>query len=351
MAFLQDPTVWMPPLFWAGVIAMLIGIGWTASQLDRAEWKKWTQWRLLEPKTAIWPFWAVITAICLLAILSGDDNPLWYGSAWLSLASSWTVLERSVRRHIHRERRRRKQEMTHWQTRLKAEQWIAQQSLLKRRELARVQSDSLRHLMDPHFLFNALSGVMHDFLNGDRTAGLSHLRAFRRLAIDQMDAGRGGWLTLDREWSMLGDYIQLELRRINRPVEWTLHPVPDTLSEWEIPAFMVQPLVENALWHGLGGTAVDGDGRLSVKVEQEGTDQVLVTVRNSRHPSAPTLEGDRTGPHASPRRRRHATDLIRHRLQLMDQHSGKKALSMETDAEETRARLTLPCRKQLWTTS
>ena len=187
---------------------------------------------------------------------------------WSVWRRSWTVLHRSVRHHIFREHRRRQQEMRHWQTRLKAEQWIAQQSLMKRRELARVQSDSLRHLMDPHFLFNALNGVMHDFLSGDRTAGLSNLRAFRRLAIDQMEAGRGGWLTLEREWSMLRDYIQLEMRRINRPVEWTLHPSPDALGQSEIPAFMVQPLVENALWHGLGGTAVDGAGQLSVDVQE-----------------------------------------------------------------------------------
>ena len=123
-----------------------------------------------------------------------------------------------------------------------------------------VQADSLRHLMDPHFLFNALNGVMHDLLRGERKAGLANLQAFRRLAVDQIQAGRGGWLTLDREWSMLGDYIQLELRRMDRPVDWRLLPIPEEMRAKQIPAFMIQPLVENALWHGLGGTAVLGAG-------------------------------------------------------------------------------------------
>ena len=339
-----DDMMWIPNLFWALIGALIIGIAWTLSLLDRAEWRKWRQWRLLEPKTAIWPFWSIITAICLLAILSGDDNPLWQLTAGGSLACSWIVLDRSVRHHIRREHGRRRQEMTHWQTRLQAEQWIAQQSLMKRRELARVQSDSLRHLMDPHFLFNALSGVMHDFLNGNPSAGLSNLRAFRRLAIDQMDAGRGGWLTLEREWSMLRDYIQLELRRINRPVQWSLHPIPDGMGRSEIPVFMVQPLVENALWHGLGGTALDGAGQLSVDVRRDGSDRVVITVKNSKHAHPSEVESDGPDPHASPRRRRHATDLIRQRLQLMADHPGRKGLVMETTGQETHARLTLPCR-------
>ena len=337
---------WISPLFWSLMVALAIGIAWTLSHLDRVEWRNWRQWRLLDPKTAIWPFWAIVTLICLLAIFSGDPHELWRLTALVSLACSWIVLERSVRHHIRRQHRRRRQEMRHWQTRLKAEQWIAQQSLIKRRELARVQSDSLRHLMDPHFLFNALNGVMHDFLNGDARSGLSNLTAFRRLAIDQMDAGRGGWLTLEREWSMLRDYIQLELRRINRPVEWSLHPIPDDMGQSEIPAFMVQPLVENALWHGLGGTGVAGAGQLSVDVRQDGSDRVVITVCNSKHiPSGATAR--ESDPHASPRRRRHATDLIRQRLQLMADHPGRKGLAMETTGQQTQARLTLPCRRPL----
>ena len=343
---MESDWAWIPALFWALMVALAIGIAWTLSHLDRAEWRKWRQWRLLDPKTAIWPFWTILTLICLLAIFSGDPHVLWRLAALVSLACSWLVLHRSVRHHIFREHRRRQQEMRHWQTRLKAEQWIAQQSLMKRRELARVQSDSLRHLMDPHFLFNALNGVMHDFLSGDAASGLSNLRAFRRLAIDQMEAGRGGWLTLEREWSMLRDYIQLEMRRINRPVDWTLHPLPDALGQSEIPAFMVQPLVENALWHGLGGTAVDGAGQLSVDVQPDGEDRVVITVRNSKHaPKEATSWA--SDPHASPRRRRHATDLIRQRLHLMADHPGRKGLAVETTEEETRARLTLPCRSSL----
>ncbi len=346
MEWLEVPAEWRSALFWSAVLSMGVGIACTASRLDRSEWRKWRQWRLLEPKTALSPICISVTAICLLAVLFRRHDLIWTLGTLIGLGSLWMTLDRSVRRHIHRERQRRQSEIAHWQTRIRAEHWLAQQSLMKRRELARVQADSLRHLMDPHFLFNALNGVMHDFLQDDRDAGLSHLRAFRRLAADQIETGRGGWLTLEREWSMLEDYIQLELRRINRPVEWMLFPLPDHMKSREIPAFMVQPLVENALWHGLGGTAIRGPGTLNVEAQPDGMDRAIILVRNSRQPEEPELNGKATDRHASPRRRRHATDLIRQRLALME-INGQDALELETTQTETRARLVLPCRQNL----
>jgi len=336
-------------LFLASLVSMGLGIAYTLSRLDRTEWRKWRQWRLIKPRVALWPIWLMVTAVCLLAIALGHASLSWTLGALASMGALWRTLDRSVRRHILRERRRRHAEMGHWQHRIRAERWLAQQSLMKRRELARVQADSLRHLMDPHFLFNALNGVMNDFLRGDREAGLSNLRAFRRLAVDQIEAGRGGWLTLEREWSMLKDYIQLELRRINRPVEWTLHPVPDEMKSQEIPAFMIQPLVENALWHGLGGTAITGAGRLSIEVHPDSMGRAVILIRNSRHPEQEDHQGNPIERHASPSRRRHATDLIRQRLELMD-GQGNQAFGLEATESETRARLVLPCRRTMWTT-
>ena len=347
MEGLDVPAEWRHALFWSAAIAMGVGIAFTTSRLDRSEWRKWRQWRLLDSKTAPSPVWISATGICLLAVLFGRHDPLWSLGALMGLGSLWLILDRSVRQHTQREGQRRQSEIAHWQTRIRAEHWLAQQSLMKRRELARVQADSLRHLMDPHFLFNSLNGVMHDFLQDERDAGLSHLRAFRRLAVDQIETGRGGWLTLEREWSMLEDYIQLELRRINRPVKWRLCPLPDHMKSREIPAFMIQPLVENALWHGLGGTALCGSGKLNVEALPEGMSKVIILVRNSRRPEETDLEGKSIDRHVSPRRRRHATDLIRQRLALMGGNC-QDALELETTDTETRVRLILPCRQNLW---
>ena len=350
MDLLVHGNQWAEATCGAIALALTAGAVLTAFRMDRSEWRKWRRWRLLAPQAAWWPFWMLVVVIILVPSVQGRTGIAWPLVAIVGLADHGLLLDRSIQEHLGREQRRRHAEMAHWQTRVRAERWLAQQSLMKRCELARVQVDSLRHLMDPHFLFNALNGVMHDFLRGERKAGLANLQAFRRLAVDQIQAGRGGWLTLDREWSMLGDYIQLELRRMDRPVDWTLLPIPEGMRTKQIPAFMIQPLVENALWHGLGGTAVHGAGSLSLEVRPGPADRAIVLVRNSRHDGQNEGEDHPINHHASPRRRRHATDLIRQRLALME-HRDPDALRLDTTPSEAQARLVLPCRGTLWTTS
>ena len=53
-----------------------------------------------------------------------------------------------------------------------------------------------------------------------------HLKAFNRLARHQIQAGHDGWRTMEDEWTTLYDYIELEVRRLDRPIQWDLAPLP-----------------------------------------------------------------------------------------------------------------------------
>ena len=66
---------------------------------------------------------------------------------------------------------------------------------------------------------------------------------------------------------MLGDYMSASnFGASTVRCDWTLLPIPEGCAPVEIPAFMVQPLVENALWHGLGGTAVHGSWGVAIDI-------------------------------------------------------------------------------------
>ena len=169
---------------------------------------------------------------------------------------------------------------------------------------------------------------------------LRHLSAFNRLAERQIHAGQNGWLPLNQQWESLHDYLQLEVRRLDRPITWNLLPPDPALAQCAIPSLVVQPLVENALWHGLGGTSCQGAGTVTVSATAEGDGHILIEVHNTPSP-APEYDPDPVRPEVSEPRRRHASDLIQQRLTLLDR-SGKSGIEMNHNDAGTLARLVVP---------
>ncbi|MCH1575862.1 MAG: histidine kinase [Flavobacteriales bacterium] len=315
--------------------------GVVLSRLDVAARRKW--WRM--GLTSAWQQAAIIACSALFPM--GMAAGIVAHSPWLAgptlmlgmAGAAW--LDRSVHSFIVHESHKRTIEMEHWKVRKPVEQRLAHQAALRSRELDRVQAMSLRRLMDPHFLFNALNGIMHDMMTLEWERALHHLRAFNRLAKHQIQAGHEGWRSMEDEWTTLQDYIGLEVRRLARPIQWDLAPLPQGLKERHIPALLVQPLVENALWHGLGGTSQTGPGHLAIRAEK--TDRDHVTIHVSNTPNVEQMrEPEPVRPDDDTPRRRHASDLIRQRLNLLDR-SGKSGLHMVTTPHKTEVSLIVPC--------
>lgn len=291
---------------------------------------------------------------CALGLLL-DLTWAWSAQTGLLLLATGIILasartsDKAVSRHLDWAQRRRALEVDQWKARIPAEQMQIRRAQWQREELAQVETQTLRHLMDPHFLFNALNGVMHRFLQEAPSSALRHLSAFRRLLVQQSQASRDGWWTLEEEWAVLGDYVALELDRIAVTIDVTLSEIDPSLAQAQIPAWMAQPLVENALWHGLLGEEgeLEWHRTLSIHAIAFAHDQIKIEVRNSRNPYR-TLGATVPSMPTSPRRR-HASDLIRHRLRLMGhEHHGQ--LSLAHTEMETVATLLLPVRETLWRT-
>ena len=338
-------TLCLLNLFECTAAGLAIGVvtfeGVVLTRLELAARRKW--WRM--GLSSAWQQAAIIafTALFPMGMAAGilAHSPWLSGSTLVLGAAGAALLDRSVQSFIVHESHKRTIEMEHWKVRKPTEQRLAHQAALRSRELDRVQAMSLRRLMDPHFLFNALNGIMHDMMTLEWERALHHLRAFNRLAKHQIQAGHEGWRSMEDEWTTLQDYIGLEVRRLDRPIQWDLTPLPPELKDRHIPALLVQPLVENALWHGLGGTSKTGPGRLALWAEKTGRGHVTIHVSNS--PNAENLrESEPVRPDDNTPRRRHASDLIRQRLNLLDR-SGKSGLHLVTSPHKTEVSLIVPC--------
>ena len=315
----------------------------TLRRLNNAERRKWwRQWKV-EPmgnsRSLAFAAWICMVLCAFVGSVRNEHGLILVGIAFGVMAT--VILEDSIHRHIQKQAALRSKEMRHWEIRKPLEHRAAHQASMRLKELDRVQSLSLRKLMDPHFLFNALNGIMHDMMTKEWRRAIRHLKAFNRLAERQIQSGQEGWLTLQEEWNSLTDYLELEVRRLDRPIEWNLVPLHAELMGREIPTLLIQPLVENALWHGLGGTATSAPGTLTIEVRPFDDGHVCIEVTNSPtmqktdsvHPVRPALER---------RDRRHASDLIRQRLRLLDRH-GHSGFTMLRKPERTISRLIVPC--------
>jgi two-component system, LytTR family, sensor kinase len=144
-------------------------------------------------------------------------------------------------------------------------------------ELARAQLDALRAQIRPHFLFNTLNTIAMQVRTGAPAAAvemLSQLGALLRETVDS-DAPE---VALERELGFVRRLLEIEQVRLGERlrVSWSVAP---GVGRARVPAFLLQPLVENALRHGIGSTTRGGEvrvearrdgGRLVVEVLDDG---------------------------------------------------------------------------------
>jgi two-component system, LytTR family, sensor kinase len=136
---------------------------------------------------------------------------------------------------------------------------------------AEAQNLALRMQLQPHFLFNTLnsiSALVHSNPEGADEM-ISRLGHFLRMTLD---APPGQLATLRQELAFIQDYLAIEQIRFQDRLQVEVQ-VPADLMELRLPTFILQPLVENALKHGLGDRPQGGT--LLLRARQESGSLIL----------------------------------------------------------------------------
>lgn len=169
-----------------------------------------------------------------------------------------------VRAITEMEKNRAQQELQHLEQRAVATEMLA-----------------LRAQMNPHFLFNSLNSINNFILKSDTENASEYLTRFSKLMRMILDNSRQDWVLLENELKALQLYLELESVRLKNAfsyrlvVDESVNPVSE-----QVPPMLVQPYVENAIWHGLlnrqepGGMLLlhiaANDGGLRICVEDNG---------------------------------------------------------------------------------
>jgi signal transduction histidine kinase len=142
--------------------------------------------------------------------------------------------------------------------------------------LAEANLKLLQAQIEPHFLFNTLSNVIHlvDEKPADARRMLENLTAYLRASLQRT---RAGPTTLGEELELVRAYLEIQAVRLGDRLRWEIQAAPELLY-LVLPPLLLQPLVENAVRHGL--EPKPGGGSVSVRAAREG-DRLVIEVADT----------------------------------------------------------------------
>jgi ligand-binding sensor domain-containing protein/putative methionine-R-sulfoxide reductase with GAF domain/anti-sigma regulatory factor (Ser/Thr protein kinase) len=128
---------------------------------------------------------------------------------------------------------------------------------------------SLRLQMNPHFLFNALNSIQQMILSNEEMVATRYLSRFSKLLRMVLLHSDKESITLREEIDILRMYIELESVRFKESFSYSINCDEDIeTEEIKIPTLLIQPFVENAIWHGL--MHKENDRKLTVTFTEKG---------------------------------------------------------------------------------
>jgi two-component sensor histidine kinase len=163
-----------------------------------------------------------------------------------------------------------------YQARLEETTALRAEAALLQARLAEAQLAVLRTQLNPHFLFNtlhAISSLVERDPRGVRRM-IARLSDLLRHTLEQTSEQE---VSLDRELELLGRYLDIMEVRFQGRLDVTQR-IDDDVRDALVPNLVLQPLVENALKHGV--TAIDGPGRIEITAHRS-NDSVVLSVRDN----------------------------------------------------------------------
>ena len=136
---------------------------------------------------------------------------------------------------------------------------------------------SLRSQMNPHFIFNALNSVNNYIAKSDERSANRFLSEFSTLMRAVLENSEEDFIPLSKELELLELYVKLEHSRFPDKFDYTIE-VDDhiDIDAFQIPPMLLQPYIENAIWHGL--RYKKEKGKLSISLRQRNKETIEIVI-------------------------------------------------------------------------
>lgn len=153
------------------------------------------------------------------------------------------------------------------------------EKLLTKTRLIALEQQALQAMMNPHFIFNVMNSIQYFINTRDNTMANQVLTGFARLIRKNLDICNKSYISIEEEVTYLGLYLSLEKLRFGEKMTYSINTnTTIDLAETYIPSMLLQPYVENAIWHGI--MPMDAPGEIRVDITNEGSSLIL-TIRDN----------------------------------------------------------------------
>ncbi len=148
-----------------------------------------------------------------------------------------------------------------------------------KKQLAQAETKALRAQMNPHFIFNSLNSINSFVIDQQHELASEYLIKFSKLIRLILDNSRSETISIEKELETLKLYVLLEAARFDNKFKCVYHIASDVnTSSIMIPPMLLQPFVENAIWHGL--MQKEGEGTIVVELAMKNEELLMITIED-----------------------------------------------------------------------
>ena len=237
----------------------------------------------------------------------------------------------------------------YWLYRYRVEQVKKKQKLKSdyEKKLANVEMSALLAQMNPHFLFNSLNSIDSYIIRNESKKASEYLNNFARLMRLILQNSRSNYISLKDELEALDLYMQMESLRFKNKFGYSI-AVDENIDTASIviPPMLIQPYVENAIWHGLMHKSNGTEGLVKINISKSDDDLQCVIEDNGigRKKAAEIKEQKQTN-----HKRSMGMQITQDRIEIINKLYNMNASVNVDDMEDekgnakgTRVKLTIP---------
>ena len=217
----------------------------------------------------------------------------------------------------------------------KSKKQVKQQLSLEK-ELLEYEQKALHLQMNPHFVFNCLAAISSYVVQNKTEDAVKYLAMFSKLMRFTLESSKESLITIDKEIESITQYLNLENLRLNKIFSFSIEKSFEIEDDMALPPMLLQPLVENAIMHGILPMKQKGNIKI---VFYTNNNQLFIEVEDD----GIGIENSLKNKSDKPLHRSMAIEIVKKRLSMITKTQDSKAsITFEQQKHGTIVKMILP---------